>query len=217
MTQSPNHVLRPVPARCYDARASCGCSSVGRASASQAECRGFEPLHPLHLTLCNIKSYVGCARAEVQARETSATLVPQWLEVGEADTLPLAAWGSPADCQIGADPAILGAWLAPRASGSTTSPRLGSRPSFGLRDLGRSGYHAYVARQRERLWTRYGRALWLSWAARSRLKPVVSRFQEPRPVCALVPLSSPGASLNLLNLEWRSLSQLWPKEIQCCA
>ncbi len=26
----------------------CGCSSVGRASASQAECRGFESHHPLH-------------------------------------------------------------------------------------------------------------------------------------------------------------------------
>ena len=25
----------------------CGCSSIGRASAFQAECRGFEPLHPL--------------------------------------------------------------------------------------------------------------------------------------------------------------------------
>ena len=24
-----------------------GCSSIGRASAFQAECRGFEPLHPL--------------------------------------------------------------------------------------------------------------------------------------------------------------------------
>jgi len=30
-----------------DSRSPCGCSSVGRASASQAECRGFESLHPL--------------------------------------------------------------------------------------------------------------------------------------------------------------------------
>ena len=29
----------------------CGCSSIGRASAFQAECRGFEPLHPLLKTL----------------------------------------------------------------------------------------------------------------------------------------------------------------------
>ena len=28
---------------------SCGCSSIGRASAFQAECRGFEPLHPLFI------------------------------------------------------------------------------------------------------------------------------------------------------------------------
>ena len=38
----------PLPARpCYASRSLCGCSSVGRASASQAECRRFEPVHPL--------------------------------------------------------------------------------------------------------------------------------------------------------------------------
>ena len=32
---------------CYNTRRKCGRSSIGRASAFQAECRGFEPLRPL--------------------------------------------------------------------------------------------------------------------------------------------------------------------------
>ena len=34
-------------ARVWFSGSECGCSSVGRALASQAKCRGFEPLHPL--------------------------------------------------------------------------------------------------------------------------------------------------------------------------
>ena len=48
--QTPGGLLNYLPA---DPSAGiCGCSSVGRASAFQAECRGFEPLRPLqrHLT-----------------------------------------------------------------------------------------------------------------------------------------------------------------------
>ncbi len=35
---------------------SCGCSSVGRASASQAECRRFEPVHPLFTSAIRLPS-----------------------------------------------------------------------------------------------------------------------------------------------------------------
>ena len=41
----------------------CGCSSVGRASAFQAECREFEPRRPLNRAMFGIPAWFTCELA----------------------------------------------------------------------------------------------------------------------------------------------------------
>lgn len=67
---SSRHPRRRAPSPTANHRATiaplCGRNSVGRVSASQAECRGFEPRRPLHLTRASVATYV-VARARYLA------------------------------------------------------------------------------------------------------------------------------------------------------
>jgi hypothetical protein len=50
--ENAGDVLSGALGGCYNRRR-CGCNSVGRVSASQAECRGFESHRPLHIIFMN--------------------------------------------------------------------------------------------------------------------------------------------------------------------